>query len=646
MPNTKLVASLLGAFLLLTATCANALPHPKRTGLEARNGCPSDAECGTILRPLDPDHGIGGKISIAYRLYHHTGHGAAAGTILAQEGGPGLPSIRSHGGYLYLFAPLRADRDILMVDARGTGDSGVIDCPSIQRNSVRTPEDVGECGRSLGRAADYYGTRLAAEDTKAVLDKLKITTVDYYGDSYGTFFGQVFSALYPGMLRSVVLDGAYPVIGESPWYPHAGEVVRRGFNLACERTAYCAGLKGSSLGRIEKLLDTVRTHPISGRAPDGEGQLRDVVVDASSLGLILYDGEQGPLNYRDLDAATRAFFDNGDTLPLLRLGAENIANEDPTPVKGYSYGLFVATSCMDYQQIYNMQSPLARRVKQRDAAVAKEQEKHPEVYAPLTIAEFQTVPIDIDILNLCIDWPVRNPPYAPGLPIPDGATFTEAPTLVVNGELDMLTTAAEGAIVAKQYPHGQQVVIANSFHVDAIYDVDNCAQAIVRRFVETLSAGDTSCAANVKPVRLVPIFVRHAADAIPAVPSGGNTATSLDLSIASAAVQTAGDAMARWNINYSEHGSGLRGGKWRYTQPDAVARFTLSKALWTQDLPVSGRLVWNQHDGAVRATLEYIDPEGNAAQLSATWNDRDNQAVATLTGTVAGRAIQATMPAP
>ncbi len=646
MRNGTLVAALLGVFLLHATTGASALPHPKRPGIDSGSGCPNNAVCGTITRPLDPDHGIGGKISIAYRLYLHRGPGAAVGTILTQEGGPGLPSIRSHGGYLYLFAPLSADHDILMVDARGTGESGVIDCPSVQRNSVRTPEDVGDCGRSLGRAADYYGTRLAVEDTKAVLDTLKIATVDYYGDSYGTFFGQVFSALYPGMLRSVVLDGAYPVIGESPWYPHAGEVVRRGFNLACERTAYCAGLKGSSLGRIKKLMDYIRTNPISGRAPDGEGKLRDVTIDPSSLGLMLYDGEQGPVNYRDLDAAIRAFFDKDDALPLLRLGAENVANEDPTPAKGYSYGLFAATSCIDYQQIYDMQSSLVHRVKQRDAAVAKKQEKDPSIYSPLTIAEFQTVPIDIGVLNLCIDWPVRNPPYAPGLPIPDGATFTEAPTLVINGELDMLTTAAEGAIVTKQYPHGQQVVIANSFHVDAIYDVDNCAQAIVRRFVETLSAGDTSCAANVKPVRLVPIFVRHAADAIPATPADGNTATQLDLSIASAAVQTAGDAMARWNINYSEHGAGLRGGRWRYTQPDAVARFTLSKALWSEDLPVSGRLVWNQHDGAVRAELGYTDPNGNTGQLTVTWNDRDHQAVATLTGTVAGRAIQATMPAP
>jgi pimeloyl-ACP methyl ester carboxylesterase len=632
--------------LTLAVPSAEALPHLRHGVVDLPGQCPKDAVCGTLKRPRDPHHGIGGSIMIAYRLYRHTGPGAAAGTIVAQEGGPGLSSIRSHSSYQQLFAPLRRDHDLLMVDARGTGASGALDCPSVQRHSVRTPDDVGDCGRSLGRAADYYGTRLAAEDMKAVLDALDIRIIDYYGDSYGTFFGQVFSALYPGVLRSVVLDGAYPVIGETPWYFHAGDVVRKGFNLACMRDPYCAGLKGTALGRIRRLLDHIRTHPIAGRAPDGEGRLRDVVVDPSSMGLALYDGEQGPVNYRDLDAAIRAFFDHRDALPLLRLAAENVANEDPTPVKGYSYGQFAAASCMDYQQIYDMRAPLARRAAERDAAIAREQRRHPDVYAPLTIAEFQTVPIDISVLNLCLEWPVRNPPYPPGLPIPDGAAFTPAPTLVINGELDMLTTAAEGAIVAAQYPHGQQVVIANSFHVDAIYDVDDCAQAIVRRFVATLSAGDTSCAANVKPVRLVPIFVRRAADAIPALPGAGNTATTRDLAIASAAVQTAGDAMARWNINYSGHGSGLRGGRWRYTQPGAVARFTLANVLWAEDLPVSGRLVWNQADGAVRATLAYVDPDGNPATLSATWNDRDNPAAASLSGTVAGRAIAAAMPAP
>ncbi|MEI9930367.1 MAG: alpha/beta hydrolase [Rhizomicrobium sp.] len=94
-----------------------------------------------------------------------------------------------------------------------------------------------------------------------MLDSLGIDTIDYYGDSYGTFFGQVFSALYPGRIRSMVLDGAYPVIGETPWYSNSAAVVRKSFNESCERAPYCASLKGSYLGRIRKLIDTVREHP-------------------------------------------------------------------------------------------------------------------------------------------------------------------------------------------------------------------------------------------------------------------------------------------------------------------------------------------------------------------------------------------------
>ena len=50
-------------------------------------------------------------------------------------------------------------------------------------------------------------------------------------------------------------------------------------------------------------------------------------ADPGTIGNMLLDGTQGPLNYRDLDAAIRAYFDNGDSLPLLRLIAENNDNE-------------------------------------------------------------------------------------------------------------------------------------------------------------------------------------------------------------------------------------------------------------------------------------------------------------------------------
>ncbi|MBA3810385.1 MAG: alpha/beta fold hydrolase [Caulobacteraceae bacterium] len=631
---------------------------PQQFGSLTLQPCPKAAAfCGEITRKLDPSGRVAGTIPIAFIVYAHTGPGAAAGTIVAQEGGPGLPSIGSRGAYLALYAPLRADHDMVMVDARGTGDSGLIDCPRLQTQQYPTVEAVGACGRSLGEASVLYGTGLAVEDMIAVLDALGVAKFDYYGDSYGTFFGQVLAARHPERLRSVVLDGAYPVIGESPWYPNAGETVRRGFNEACRRAPACAALPGTSLQRINTLVAALRRHPVSGQAPDGDGKVREVTADPASLGFLLYDGATGWINYRDLDAAIRALLGStaagprvarggGDPAPLLRLVAENNGLEAAGAAHAYSRGLFAAASCIDYPQIYNMNTSPRLRVGQRDAAVANERRADPGVYAPLTLPEFQTVALDLSVLNLCLEWPVSHPPYPPGVPIPGGARFTRAPTLVINGELDMLTPVADGAVASAQFPNGRQVVIANSFHVDALGDLDDCAQNLVRRFTATLDPGDVSCAAKVKPVRLVPFFPLQAADAVAAKPEAGNAAGARERSLASAAVQTAGDAMARWYVNYSGVDLGLRGGSWTFRQDGPVARFTLDHTRWTQDLAVSGRLAWNQHDGAVTASLTFVADDGTTGAVEVAWNDQATLAQARLTGAVGGHALEATMPAP
>jgi hypothetical protein len=288
-----------------------------------------------------------------------------------------------------------------------------------------------------------------------------------------------------------------------------------------------------------------------------------------------------------------------------------------------------------------MNAPIAARYAQRDTAVAARKKDFPLTYDPLNFEQFQQVPLDISVLNFCIDWPSERVPYEPGKPIPDGSKFTDAPVLVLNGELDMLTTAAEGAAVAAQYSHGKHLVVANSFHVVAVDDVSGCGQEIVRRFVETLDPGDTSCAARVAPVRLVPKFVTHAKDAIPAAAEDGNAMNARDRALASAAVQTAADVLARWYVNYGGKGLGLRGGSWRFEQPLHVARYTLKNVRWADDLPVSGGIVWDQTSGAISADLTF-----RRSHIVATWNDRGTRGTAALLGIVNGRKLAAAMPAP
>jgi hypothetical protein len=59
---------------------------------------------------------------------------------------------------------------------------------------------------------------------------------------------------------------------------------------------------------------------------------------------------------------------------------------------------------------------------------------------------------------------------------------------------------------------------------------------------------------------------------------------------------------------------------------------------------VSGDLTWDLATGTVHTKLRFDGPASGT--LSAEWNDRDNPALARLSGRVDGRMLLATMPAP
>lgn len=141
------------------------------------------------------------------------------GTIVAVEGGPGYSSRASRDYYLELFQPLRRTHQLLIVDNRGTGASSAIDCPALQSYEGDYIRNVRRCARQLGADSDVWGTAFAADDMAAVLDHLGISQVDLYGDSYGTFFAQEFAIRHPERVRTVVMDAAYPVDDQHPWYP-------------------------------------------------------------------------------------------------------------------------------------------------------------------------------------------------------------------------------------------------------------------------------------------------------------------------------------------------------------------------------------------------------------------------------------------
>jgi hypothetical protein len=212
------------------------------------------------------------------------------------------------------------------------------------------------------------------------------------------------------------------------------------------------------------------------------------------------------------------------------------------------------------------------------------------------------------------------------------------PTLVLNGELDSLTTPTEGGIVASRFPSGVFVEVANSFHVVALDTYRTCAAEIVRYFYQHLEVGSTECAEQINPVRMVKQFPLVVAATEPATAGPGNQATTAELRIAAAAASTAGDVIARWFVTYG-YGAGLRGGTFSYTDSDEPD-FVLNNVRWVKDLAVNGTMSWTQ-DGQVVARLKV--PGGT---VNVSWNDKVGGGTATITGTIGGHAIVATVPAP
>jgi pimeloyl-ACP methyl ester carboxylesterase len=607
------------------------------------------AWCGSLQRPLDPSGATPGTIDIAFEFFPATDRRSPPlGTIVAAEGGPGYSTTGSRFYYTGLFAPLMPHRNLLLMDNRGTGRSQPIDCKTVQLQYPFAAPAVARCGAQLGEAAYYYGTGYAADDLAAILDALQIAQVDLYGDSYGTYFSQTFAGRHPDRLRSLVLDGAYQVLHLSPWYPANAIAMRSAWDAVCTRSATCRDLPGSSMERIAALLDALRTAPVSGTAPDGNGNPVGTTADPGSLANLSFFSGFGKSAYRELDAAARAYLMQSDAAPLLRLIAESQTDYGSLAVyrrtRELSSGLFLAVSCADYPQIYDLSAPVALRRMQRDAAFRRQDQTAAGLYAPFTRDEFLEAPIDYSLLNLCLSWPAPPAGVVQGRPIPAGKQTTEAPVLVLSGDLDTITAPLSGQAAAAQFAHGRQVVVANSFHVTALGDMDDCASELVRRFVETLSPGDTRCASQIKEVRTVPAFVRSAVEADAAQAQAGNAADDAQLRLANAALQSAGDALARWWVNYDGDGIGLRGGSFSYLADGDTYRFTLDEYRWAEDLAVTGTVAWNTQSGDIGVDLELQGATSGA--LHAEWNDLQPEAQASLQGTLDGQALAASAPAP
>jgi len=602
------------------------------------------AQCGHVSRAWDPTGAVSGSLPISFALVPaRDGRRPVLGTIVAQEGGPGYSSVASAPWYLDLFGPLLDRRNLLLIDQRGTGRSQAIDCPMLQELRGRYAPAAAACADLLAPRAHLYGTDLAADDLAAVVTALGVGPIDLYGDSYGTFFAQVFAGRHGDLLRTLTLDGAYPTYGEDAWYDTQAPALRRSLAVVCRASAWCRDAGGSATDRFDAVLARLRPAPVRGTAPGADRRLHTVRLDPSTLAYVAYNATYVPTTYRELDAAERAALD-GDWTPLLRLVAEaSFPGGGVDPPNAYSEGHDAAVTCRDYPQLYDLTAAPAVRRAQLATAVHVEERTNPLVYAPFTVGEYLAAGWGTQ--DWCTDWPAPPAGYEPAPPRPPSGEYPDVPTLVLSGELDTITTPAEGSVVAARLPNATWVPVTAGLHVTALGDVDGCASQLVVDFINLGAVGDASCAAGLAPLRTAPPF--WATSEMAAPPSDGtpSAAWSPPERVAATAVATAGDAIARWWQTYETGGLGLRGGAWT-ARGDLQPRITLTDYRFATDVAVSGTITWDRVRGTVTGELTVAGPDGASGRLAVHWDTRRPGAMASATGTLGADAVHLFMLAP
>jgi pimeloyl-ACP methyl ester carboxylesterase len=473
--------------LAITAALALAALAPQSAHAALKlPECATGVECGTYKVPLDHAGKVKGSIALAVTRYR--ARKAAKAPIFAFAGGPG----QAAGTVAETFAnedlkAVRTDRDLIVFDQRGTGGSGAIDCPALQKD-VRDLKAQASCAKQLGARRPFYTTPDSVEDVEAVRRAIGAPKIALFGVSYGTAVAVQYALRYPSRVDRLVLDSVVQPEGQTVFEEDAIAALPRVLR------AECAGRCGTS-DIAADFATAVAAMPLRGTYVDARGRRRGDTFTARDLFDFLRGGDLDPLGRSELPAGIAAAA-RGDAGPLLRLRhrLDAIFADDtpvePTPAVELSSGLFAATVCEEAQLPWDRTTPLAERpALARDRALGQGSKLSP--FDAATV-------LDGDNVTNCLAWPQSPaPPKVGAGPLPD------VPVLLFEGEEDLRTPLEAGRSVADRFPRSRLVVVPNQGH-SVVGAVKRCAQKAIRTFFADRKAGNP-CAKNPAPADVVPL---------------------------------------------------------------------------------------------------------------------------------------------
>ena len=437
------------------------------------------ARCGTFMRPLDPSDPDSEQLALRVAVVPALDLNPEASPLVPLAGGPGGGAVQFYSAYFSAFEPVRRDRDIVLLDQRGTGSSARMDCPIDddivvgQYTHEQTIEFTIACLEQLPHDPRFFTTSIAVTDLEALRVALGYPSLNLYGASYGTRVAQHFARRFPESTRALILDGVV-----APQIPLGPDIAIEAQHALDNILSRCA--EDSDCGERFPQID-LDFESIEARVSEAP-----VVVDLPDP----VTGQRELLSFGDNEfaAAIRLLAYNARSIAILPLLINEAANDN-----------FIPLAAQFQMTVMNLTDALALGM--HNTVVCAEDipfvDRDAIDFAALDATYIGALQFEA-LEAICSVWP-RGPIDA-GFSEP---LVTDIPVLLLSGSADPITPPRYADLAATELRNSKHLVGIHQGHGQI---AAGCMPRLVAEFVSSAdpAAIDTSC---MKKTFVMPFFL-------------------------------------------------------------------------------------------------------------------------------------------
>jgi pimeloyl-ACP methyl ester carboxylesterase len=457
--------------LLVPGPAGRALGAQGATRAAEPCGQTPGLECTRVDVPLDRTGLVPGTISLHVEVLR--AEGMPRGVVFLIAGGPGQGSAHVYGlqqpssAALYRF--IFPGYTLVAYDDRGTGDSGLINCPNLQTAITADAQRAAAaaCAAIIGPSRDFYSTGEHAEDLEAVRAALGAEKIVLFGVSYGTKLAAAYALAHPDRVERLLLDSVVPPDREDPFSAN----VLRGMPAILSEFCSDGGCRAATRNfgnDVAVVANRLAAKPLEGTVVLANGKTAPERLEALTFLSIVLDADLSPglaALLPSVVGATRA----GNTQPLLRLSRLHRTTSQLSAAE-LSFGLYAATVCRDGPFPWQPDTPVGARAPLYTAAVA--------ALPAGSFGPFGAWAARFGNADFCLDWPSPSggAPLGAG-PLPD------VPVLALSGSIDMRTPTSSAVAMVSRFPQGRLLVVPGVGHSVVGADASACAARAVRSWM-------------------------------------------------------------------------------------------------------------------------------------------------------------------